>query len=341
MSGWRTTVIALAAALVIGSVGGLIGLGGGEFRLPILVGLLAFTAREAVPMNLILSLVTLTTALVVRSQTGSLVDVGAVAPAIIALGAGGMTAAWYAVRLLGRVSDHGLERAIAILLMGIGLLLIGERFLPAGLPALVPAEPGWQIFGGVVLGAVIGTASTFLGVAGGELLIPALVFVFGADIHTAGTAVLFVSIPTVCVGLLRFRWIGLLPSRTTMIRVGLPMGIESLVGAAAGGAFAGSASAEVLKLLLGAILIAAAVKAFLARGVGVSRRWAGFRLRFCWSIVGTDRQGWDCIQAQPRLGRSRCMILARQPYEWQKKAMRPRLRPFIPRMSRTRRFPLR
>ena len=268
MSGWRTTVIALGAALVIGSVGGLIGLGGGEFRLPILVGLLAFTTREAVPMNQILSLVTLTMALVVRSQTGSLVDVGAVAPAIIALGVGGMTAAWYAVRLLGRVSDHGLERAIAILLMGIGLLLIGERFLPAGLPALVPAEPGWQIVVGVVLGAVIGTASTFLGVAGGELLIPALVFVFGADIHTAGTAVLFVSIPTVCVGLLRFRWIGLLPSRTTMIRVGLPMGIESLVGAAAGGAFAGSASAEVLKLLLGAILIAAAAKAFLARGVG-------------------------------------------------------------------------
>ena len=39
-------------------------------------------------------------------------------------------------------------------------------------------------------------------------------------------------------------------------------GIESLVGAAAGGAFAGSASAEALKLLLGLILIAAAFKAF-------------------------------------------------------------------------------
>ena len=70
---------------------------------------------------------------------------------------------------------------------------------------------------------------------------------FGADIHTAGTAVLFVSIPTICVGLLRYRRIGLLPSRSTLIRVGLPMGVESLIGAAAGGAFAGSASAEVLE----------------------------------------------------------------------------------------------
>jgi uncharacterized membrane protein YfcA len=262
MAGWRITVVALSAALVIGSVGGLIGLGGGEFRLPLLVALLGFTAREAVPINQMLSLVTLATALAVRSQAGSLTDVGGFLPAVLALGAGGMTAAWFAVRLLARVSDHRLEHAIAVLLMAVGLLLIVERFLPAGEPALVPAEPGWQIVVGLILGAAIGTASTFLGVAGGELFIPALVFVFGADIRTAGTAVLLVSIPTVCVGLLRYHRVGLVPSRRTLLRVGLPMGAESLVGAAAGGIFAGTASAELLKLLLGAILVAAALKAF-------------------------------------------------------------------------------
>ena len=230
--------------------------------MPILVALIGFAARAAVPMNQILSLVTLVTALIVRWHTGSLVGVGAFAPAVISLGIGGVTAAWFAGRLLSRVTDHRLERAIAVLLMAIGLLLIGERLLPAGLPALVPSEPGWQIFNGVALGLCIGTASTFLGVAGGELLIPTLIFVFGADIHTAGSAVLFISIPTVCMGLFRYSRMGLLPGRSTLLRVGLPMGIESLVGAAAGGAFAGSASAEVLKLLLGIILIAAAFKAF-------------------------------------------------------------------------------
>jgi uncharacterized membrane protein YfcA len=55
---------------------------------------------------------------------------------------------------------------------------------------------------------------------------------------------------------------GLLPSRSTLLRIGAPMGIESLVGAAVGGAFAGSASAEALKLLLGLVLVAAAFKAF-------------------------------------------------------------------------------
>jgi uncharacterized membrane protein YfcA len=262
LSGWRTTTIALGCALLIGGIGGLIGLGGGEFRLPILVALIGFTARAAVPMNQMLSLVTLVTALIVRWHTGSLVGGGGFAPAVIALGIGGVTAAWFAARLLSRVTDHRLERAIAVLLIAIGLLLIGERLLPAGLPALVPAEPGWQIVAGVALGLFIGTASTFLGVAGGELLIPTLIFVFGADIHTAGSAVLFISIPTVCMGLFRYSRMGLLPGRSTLLRVGLPMGIESLVGAAAGGAFAGSASAEALKLLLGLILIAAALKAF-------------------------------------------------------------------------------
>lgn len=265
LRGWRTSAVALGCALMIGGIGGLIGLGGGEFRLPILVGLIGFAARAAVPMNQILSLVTLATALVVRWHTGSLVGVGAFAPAVIGLGTGGITAAWFAARMLSRVTDQRLERAIAVLLMTIGLLLIGERFVPAGLPALVPAGPGGQMAAGIALGLGIGTTSTFLGVAGGEMLIPTLIFVFGADIHMAGSAVLFISIPTVGMGLFRYGRMGLLPGRSTLLRIGLPMGVESLVGAAAGGAFAGTTPAEVLKLVLGVILVAAAFKAFWRR----------------------------------------------------------------------------
>src|ERR1700676_1401325 len=109
LAGWRTITIALGCALLIGGIGGLIGLGGGEFRLPLLVGLIGFTARAAVPMNQILSLITLVTALLVRWHTGALVGVGAFAPAVIALGLGGITAAWFAARLVSRISDHPLE----------------------------------------------------------------------------------------------------------------------------------------------------------------------------------------------------------------------------------------
>ena len=204
LRGWRITLIALSAALVIGGVSGLIGLGGGEFRLQILVMLIGFTARTAVPMNQLLSLVTLVTALVVRSQTGSLAGIGAFVPAVVALGIGGITSAYFGAGLISRFSDDRLERTIAVLLMAIGRLLVAERFLPVSLHGLVPAVPHWQIPIGLALGVCIGCVSTFLGVAGGELIIPTLLFVFGADIHIAGSATLFISIPTVCMGLYRY-----------------------------------------------------------------------------------------------------------------------------------------
>jgi hypothetical protein len=60
----------------IGCLGGLVGLGGGEFRLPVLVYGIGFGPRSAVPLNLLISLVTLGFSLAVRSGAVSL---GAVA----------------------------------------------------------------------------------------------------------------------------------------------------------------------------------------------------------------------------------------------------------------------
>jgi len=40
---------------IIGGLGGLIGLGGGEFRLPVLMYGIGFDARSAVPLNLVTS----------------------------------------------------------------------------------------------------------------------------------------------------------------------------------------------------------------------------------------------------------------------------------------------
>jgi uncharacterized membrane protein YfcA len=60
----------------IGVLGGLIGLGGGEFRLPVLMYAIGFDARTAVPLNLVTSFVTLAFALGVRSGVISLAAVG-------------------------------------------------------------------------------------------------------------------------------------------------------------------------------------------------------------------------------------------------------------------------
>ena len=57
---------------------------------------------------------------------------------------------------------------------------------------------------GVLFGLGIGLISSLLGVAGGEVIIPTLIFAYGADIKTAGTASLLISLPTVAVGIARY-----------------------------------------------------------------------------------------------------------------------------------------
>jgi uncharacterized membrane protein YfcA len=196
--------LAFLAAVPIAVLGGLIGLGGAEFRLPVLAGPLGYAARRAVPLNLAVSLVTVVTALLIRGRTLTLERVAPLAPELAALIVGAVVAAFAGTALAGRLADEQLERVILVLLVGIGLALIAEAFLPAGVPALVPPGPAWRVPAGVLCGLGIGLVSSLLGVAGGELIIPTLVFGFGADIKSAGTASLLVSLPTVAVGVGRY-----------------------------------------------------------------------------------------------------------------------------------------
>jgi uncharacterized protein len=53
----------------VGVLGGLIGLGGAEFRLPLLIALFGFLALEAIIVNKAISLIVVTSALVFRGTT--------------------------------------------------------------------------------------------------------------------------------------------------------------------------------------------------------------------------------------------------------------------------------
>ena len=114
----------------------------------------------------------------------------------------------------------------------------------------------------VLFGLAVGLISSLLGVAGGELIIPTLVFAFGAGIKTAGTASLLISLPTVAVGVLRHRRLGSYADRADLTRTVAPMGIGSVLGAVVGGFLVGVVPAATLKLVLGIILIVSAVRIF-------------------------------------------------------------------------------
>lgn len=247
---------ALAGAAV-GILGGLIGLGGAEFRLPLLIGLFEFNALPAVILNKAMSLVVVSSALPFRAQTVPIADVAAQWPIIVNLLAGSLIGAWLGAGWATRLSSQALHRVIAVMLVLIAVvLMLGHD--PALSGAMLTGATQTVI--GVIAGFVIGVVAAVLGVAGGELLIPTLVLLFGADVKLAGSLSLAVSLPTMLVGFARYsrdQSFAVLGANVWFVTA---MAIGSIVGAFLGGRLLGVVPSEVLLPVLAAILLISAVK---------------------------------------------------------------------------------
>jgi uncharacterized membrane protein YfcA len=254
--------IAFVFSVPIAILGGLIGLGGAEFRLPVLKGPMRYSAKEAVPLNLCVSLVTLVVSLLIRIGTLPLAPLVELSPVVISLAVGAMFAAFFGTRLVKGLSERRLERMILVLLVAIGGALIVESLLPQSSSGLFPSGLSWSIVVGILFGLAIGLVSSVLGVAGGELIIPTLIFGFGVAVKIAGTASLFISLPTVTVGLFHYARQGAFSQRVVFREMIVPMGLGSVIGALVGGLLVGVVPSSVLKLVLGVVLIVSAIRIF-------------------------------------------------------------------------------
>jgi uncharacterized protein len=253
----RSKTAAFGSGAVIGALGGLIGLGGAEFRLPLLISLFGFQGLEAVILNKATSLVVVATALPFRAAAVPFADVAAQWPAIVNLLAGSLASAWVGAEWATRLRSETLYRVIAVLLVAIaGILLFAHDTVTD-----VPLFTGWiQIAAGVIVGFVIGVIASLLGVAGGEFLIPTLVLLFGADIKLAGSLSLAVSLPTMLVGFTRYsrdQSFSVLRQNRAFLFV---MAAGSMVGTFMGGRLLGVVPTSILPPLLAAILMVSAVK---------------------------------------------------------------------------------
>jgi uncharacterized membrane protein YfcA len=244
----------------IGGLSGLIGLGGGEFRLPVLMYAIGFNAKSAVPLNLAVSLITLSFALIVRSPIVPISAIVPHVPEVLGLACGGIASAFYGARLVGTLSMQRLAQIIGALLAAIGCLMLVEAVHPLGELQLLPGGAGPHFIVGVGVGLAVGLVSSILGVAGGELLIPVLIFIFGSDIKTAGSASIFISIAVVLSGLFQYWRMNAIPKGHGAKRIASAMSAGSIVGAALGGLAVAYAPAVFLKVILGCLLIATAVK---------------------------------------------------------------------------------
>ena len=254
----RRLAAALIVGMTIGVLGGLIGLGGAEFRLPLLIALFAFVALEAVIVNKAISLIVVASALAFRGTAIPFATLLDHWPIIVNLLAGSLIGAWLGADLATRLPAKTLYRVIAVLLVLIALLLLFGHD-PAAPPEPI-ARGAVLIAIGAVAGLLIGLIAALLGVAGGEFLIPTLVLLFGVDVKLAGSLSLAVSLPTMLVGFARYsrdQSFTVLGANRSFVLI---MAIGSIIGAYFGALLLAVVPGSVLLPLLAAILVISAIK---------------------------------------------------------------------------------
>jgi uncharacterized membrane protein YfcA len=248
----------------IGSLGGLIGLGGAEFRLPVLVGRFRLPTLEAVILNKAMSLVVVAFALIFRLGAIPLATLWTHVDIALNLLAGSLVGAWWAAGHALRMSRLSLDRVILVLLAGLALVILAEAWLGHGdgVQVALLQDVALRWVAGLVAGLGIGMVAALIGVAGGELLIPTIVLLYGIDIKLAGSLSLMVSLPTMIVGFTRYSQSRAFAILSTERDLFMAMAAGSILGAALGGLFLGLVPSTLLMTALGIILLVSAVKVF-------------------------------------------------------------------------------
>jgi uncharacterized membrane protein YfcA len=126
----RKLPLAFLAGGVVGLLGGIIGLGGAEFRLPVLIGVFGFVALHAVIMNKAMSLIVVTTALPARLLSIPYEHVASHCYVIANLLAGSLVGAWLGATWATKMRSTTLYRVVAVLLVLVAAALAFTHLTP-------------------------------------------------------------------------------------------------------------------------------------------------------------------------------------------------------------------
>ncbi|MBD3758596.1 MAG: sulfite exporter TauE/SafE family protein [Microbacterium sp.] len=187
----RFVLSCIGVGLAAGLLSGLFGVGGGTVIVPMLVLLLRFDQRLAAGTSLAAIVPTAAVGVVSYAVHGSVAWI----PALI-LAAGAVVGAQIGTWLLARLPQNALRWGfVAFLAVVIVMLFVVVPSRDAELALTLGS-----IIGLVALGLFTGIMAGLLGVGGGVIVVPALMFLFGtSDLIAKGTSLLMM-IPTAVSG---------------------------------------------------------------------------------------------------------------------------------------------
>jgi uncharacterized membrane protein YfcA len=243
------------AGLGTGAAAGLLGVGGGEFRIPVLLRLFTLPVQSASAANLVIGFCTVTLSATRRvgQMSWSREDTLLVVWMAVASFAGSVLG----VVWRSRVFSRPLLRIVRAYLVVVGLWMLYESVSHNEHVIFDPVGTSRMVLAAFVAGS-IAMVSSMIGVAGGEMRIPALMYLFAIPITEAGTLSLLASIPTVGAGAFTDWHLGQL-RRDVWIAIAL-LGVTSIVGVLIGAYFVPLIDRAVLQGIFGAVLLASTIK---------------------------------------------------------------------------------
>jgi uncharacterized membrane protein YfcA len=244
--------LAAVFGVITGAAAGLIGVGGGEFRIPFLLYLFGSEVKTAAGVNLLVGLFTVCVAFIRRWGQHAWAADDIILAAVFTVTS--LFGAVLGARQAHRWSSPLLRKIVCLYMLVVGAWMISEALSQTDHVLLSP-QGITKILLAALCGLAIAAVSAALGVAGGEMRIPALMYLFAMPITAAGTISLLVSIPTVAAGALTYRRLGHVPNRVLLIAIVMAGG--SLAGVIIGTSLLPLVNKHVLKGILGIILLLA------------------------------------------------------------------------------------
>lgn len=162
-------VVALGLTMIVGVTLGVLGGGGSILMLPILVYVAGISAQKAVPMSMVVVGGTSLIGAILHAYQGSFHVKAAVLMAIT-----GMVGSFFGSYLTPLVSQRALMGIFAGLMLIVGLAMVYRRG---------ESQQGQQcrVIRCLLIGAIVGVLTGFLGIGGGFMIVPALVLAAGIE----------------------------------------------------------------------------------------------------------------------------------------------------------------
>lgn len=213
------------AALFIGLIASMIGVGGGIFMVPLLsLSHLVGTMQEAVGTSLAAVIFTsLSSTLAYRAKRVVELKLGLMLMPTTILGA------WAGAYLTRFISSGGLSVAFGLLLLYPAVMMLRGR-PPREVARLFrwsASRDGYNLIGVALLGLGAGLASGFFGIGGGIVMVPAMAIFLQLEIISAVATSLFVMGPSALIGALQHFFQGNLhPELALPLIVGIIIGAQ-------------------------------------------------------------------------------------------------------------------